>query len=89
MRLFDEKRRKVGIGDIIEFTDMETDEKLRCEVKRTFVYRSFRELYSHHDAASLGYKAGERVDPDDMLEYYKKEDVDKYGVVAIEIALIV
>ena len=51
MRLFDEKRRKVGIGDIIEFTDMETDEKLRCEVKRTFVYRSFRELYSHHDDA--------------------------------------
>ena len=35
-----------------------------------------------------GYLPSEDADPNDMLKYYKQEDIEKYGVLAIEIQLI-
>ena len=34
-------------------------------------------------SADIGYKEEEIADPNDMLMYYKKEDVEKYGVLGI------
>ena len=83
MRLNDEKRSNIKIGDIIEFTNTMTLEKLKVKVDNIYKYANFEELYKHHDKISIGYKEEEIADPNDMLMYYKKEDVEKYGVLGI------
>lgn len=45
MRLNDEKRSKIEIGDEIEFTNTETNEVLICEVIKNYKYINFEELY--------------------------------------------
>ena len=48
-----------------------------------FEYPSFRELYEHHDKLSIGYNENEVADPDDMLQYYTQEQIDKHGALAL------
>ena len=88
MRLNDEKRSNIKIGDIIEFTNTMTLEKLKVKVDNIYKYANFEELYKHHDKISIGYKEEEIADPNDMLMYYKKEDVEKYGVLGIGLKLL-
>ena len=57
------------------------------QVVNIFKYANFAELYKHHDKISIGYKEDETANPDDMLLYYTKEDIEKYGVVGIEISV--
>ena len=83
MRLNDEKRSNIKIGDIIEFTNTMTLEKLKVKVDNIYKYANFEELYKHHDKISIGYKKEEIANPKDMLMYYKKENVEKYGVLGI------
>lgn len=85
MRLCDEKRSIISIGDSIEFTNTSTDEILDCEVTNLFKYGSFDELYKHHDKVSIGYSDEEIANPNDMLVYYSVEKIAKYGVVGIEV----
>ena len=88
MRLQDEKRALIKEGDSVEFTDVETLETILCKVVRLHCYKSFDELYAQHDKISLGYQENEEAIPTDMLAYYPQEEVRKYSVVGIEIALI-
>lgn len=53
-----------------------------------YKYANFTELYKHHDKVSIGYKEDEIANPDDMLLYYTREDIEKYGVVGIKMSLI-
>ena len=87
MRLYDEKRASINVGDCIEFLDMETEETILCEVVHLYRYANFNQLYAHHDKISLGYAENEDANPKDMLVYYSQEEVAKYGVVGIEIML--
>lgn len=87
MRLNDEKRDAIKIDDIIEFTNTTTKEKITCSVKNLYYYSDFTELYKNHDKLSIGYKENEEADSDDMLKYYSKEQIEKYGVVGIEITV--
>ena len=87
MRLNDEKRSKIEIGDEIEFTNTETNEVLTCEVINIYKYSSFVELYKNHNKISIGYKDDEIANPNDMLMYYSRDNIDKYGVLGIEITL--
>ena len=86
MRLFDEKRSRLQKGDEIEFENVETKETLLCKVTGIYRYKSFEELYKNHDKISIGYAESEVADPKDMLAYYSKEEIERYGVVAIELA---
>ena len=88
MRLYDEKRSLIKVGDSIEFTDVETGALLLCEVVHLYRYNNFQQLYSHHDKISIGYVEEEEANPDDMLDYYTQEEIEKYGVVGIEIGLL-
>lgn len=88
MRLYDEKRSLINEGDMVEFTDVETAEKLVCKVVKLHRYASFEELYSHHSKTSIGYAENEEANPQDMLVYYPMEEAQKYGVVGIEIQVI-
>ena len=49
LRLNDEKRRLIKVGDIIRFTNRVTLEELDAEVINLYSYPSFEELYKHFD----------------------------------------
>lgn len=88
LRLYDEKRQKVGVNDIIEFTNINTMEKLSVIVLDLYKYSSFEELYKNFDKTELGYDEREEASYKDMEEYYSKDEQDKYGVLGIRIKKI-
>ena len=88
LRLNDEKRRCVAVGDEIEFTCVETGEVLLTVVKHRHEYADFHTLYENFDKERLGYLPKEPASPDDMLEYYSADDVNRYGVVGLEIEIL-
>ena len=88
LRLNDEKRRLINIGDIIVFENRTTNEQIRVKVFNLHKYDSFEELYKHFDKISLGYAKDEEANYKDMEKYYSPSEQEKYGVVGIEIKLI-
>jgi len=88
MRLYDEKRQLISIGDIITFTNIETMECFDVKVINLHRCENFGELYNKFDKVRLGYSENEEAKPDDMEEYYSKDEIAKYGVVGIEIKKI-
>jgi len=88
IRLYDEKRRLIKIGDTIEFTNRITDEKICVKVVKLHILNNFEELYKKFDKVLLGYNKDEIASPNDMNKYYSKEEQEKYGVVGIEIKLL-
>lgn len=88
MRLYDEKRSLIKKGDIIEFTNITTNEKIKTIVIDLHKYNSFDELYSKFNKIRLGYKEDEKANPYDMEQYYSKDEIVQNGVIGIEIKLI-
>lgn len=89
LRLYDEKRQKIFIGDCINFINMNNiNEVLKVKVKQIYKYKNFKELYKNFDKISIGYKQDEIPNYKDMELYYTEDDIKKYGVVAIEIELL-
>ena len=87
VRLNDEKRSLIKIGDFIEFTNLDTGETLKVKVINLHKYSSFKELFDSFPHARLGLK-----DTDDegiMNSFYTLEEQKKYGVLGIEITKIV
>ncbi len=87
LRLYDEKRKLLNIGDLIEFTNISTQEKITVQIDELYKYKSFDELYRNHDKKDLGYTEDEVADPSDMEKYYSKEEQQMYGVVGIKFHL--
>lgn len=91
LRLFDEKRRKIKMGDIIIFTNIINPCRRICaKVIKLHRFDSFSELYRYLPLDKCGYTAEEMSDADskDMERYYSIEQQEKYGVLGIEIKLI-
>ena len=90
LRLYDEKRRRIAVGDTIAFTETDTGEKLCVTVTALHVFPSFDELYRALPLTKCGYTEAElpSASPDDMLAYYSKERQQKYGVVGIAVAVL-
>lgn len=88
MRLCDEKRSLISINDTIEFTNTKNGEILACLVTNLYKYKTFDELYKHHDKISIGYEEDEIADPSDMLAYYSEEKIAKHGVLGIEVKIL-
>ena len=89
LRLYDEKRRKIRIGDTISFTNTVSKEVLSVKVLELSVFDSFEMLYRQLPLSACGYTEEEldTASPDDMNAYYSREMQQKYGVVGIRIAL--
>ena len=85
MRLNDERRKKLKVNDLIIFTNNLTNEKLEVIILDIKKYHDFYELYSNYKKEELGYLKNEIADPKDMYQYYSKEQILKYGVLAIKI----
>ena len=88
MRLYDEKRKKIQVGDVIEFTNMVTGYKVQAKVLALHIYPSFEEIYSKFNKVCLGYEEHEMALYTDMEQYYLSTEIEKYGVVGIEIELM-
>lgn len=87
LRLNDEKRQKIKVGDTIVFTQAETEEPLITEVINLYPFRSFTELYDHLPLLQCGYTENDILSarPEDMNLYYSPELQEKYGALGIEI----
>ena len=84
-RLYDEKRRKVKIGDKIEFSKLpDLQEKILVDVLDLYTEPSFEELFEklYEDKEIAKQKANA------MYEIYSPENEKKYGVVGIKIKLV-
>ena len=88
LRLYDEKRQKIKVGDIIFFVQTETEETIRAEVTGLRKYADFKALYAAENPTAMGYSEGETADPRDMSQYYDEVEIKKYGTLAIEIKRI-
>lgn len=93
MRLYDEKRRLIKIGDEIEFNlmadgfDNENQPTIFGKVTGLCRFDNFQQLYENYNKERLGYCKDENADFKDMLKYYSEQDIEKYGVFAIEIEI--
>jgi ASC-1-like (ASCH) protein len=87
LRLLDEKRQKIRVGDIILFTDTDTGEVLTRTVADLHCFPSFEELYKTLPLLRCGYTSEDLpwAKPSDMEQYYSPEEQHKYGVVGIEL----
>lgn len=90
VRLLDEKRQKIKVGDEIEFLkEPEKAEKLLTQVKNLYYYSSFEELL---DAYPIECFAGKETSKEELLSilssFYSKDEEKKYGVVGIRVEVI-
>jgi ASC-1-like (ASCH) protein len=91
LRLNDEKRRKLRVGDVIRFEKAdEEDEVLHVFVRGLHPFKSFSELYCALPLEKCGYLPEElaHASPEDMNIYYSEEEQRRWGVLGIEIELI-
>lgn len=90
LRLNDDKRRAIAVGDEIEFVNsLNTDLSLCCTVVALHTFPSFEDLYNHLPLSKCGYTDNDisAASAKDMDLYYSKEMQDTYGVIGIEIEL--
>lgn len=85
IRLYDDKRRRVKVGDSILFTEIGTENTVEVLVTFVKVYKTFEELFADFPSSSLGYDECKPCLYTDMYEYYTKKDEAFYGVAAIGI----
>ncbi len=85
LRLRDEKRSKIKVGDRIRFDLVDGAESLTAEVVALYSFASFEELYKALPLEKCGYEDATKARWQDMEEYYSKEEQEKYGVLGIEI----
>lgn len=91
VRLFDEKRQRVSVGDEIEFTLIDDPaEKILVEVIGLSRFKTFSDLYSSFHYSMFGHPHGTSLKDQikDISECYPNEDEEKYGCFGIHIRLV-
>lgn len=90
LRLNDEKRQKIAVGDTIVFTNTETQETLSAKVLALHKFPDFEALYNALPLEKCGYNASELATAHytDMEQYYPQEKIQKYGALGIEICVL-
>lgn len=87
LRLFDEKRQQIKVGDKIIFTNTATGETHCTTVVKLHRFSDFEELYKSLPLLKCGYTVEDvdKATPSDMEQYYSVAEQKKYGVVGIEL----
>ena len=90
IRLFDEKRKKIKIGDTIIFLkEPKLNESFSTKVVELLKYNTFEEMFKNFDISILADKSMTKEELINVLEqFYTKEEQEKYGVLGIKIELI-
>ena len=85
-RLYDEKRRKIAIHDIIEFSNInDPHQKITVKVTALLNYATFSDLFDSFPPEDFGGTSKE--DLMGIFKYYTKEEERKYTVLGIKIVL--
>ena len=88
LRLYDEKRQSIQLGDIIEFAKSD-DEKFKAEVVGLLRYNSFADLFKDFDISILADSSMTKQELLEVLEeFYSEEKQAEFGVIGIRIKLI-
>lgn len=90
LRLNDEKRQKLKIGDTIIFAEKNNDKnKISVEVIDLFKCNTFNEILDMFDVEILADKSISKKDILNNLErFYTKQQQLEYGVLGIQIKLL-
>lgn len=84
LRLFDEKRQRIKVLDEIVFTNEKSGESVTLKVSALFRAPDFASLFESVDAKKCGLFS--QSPENEMLKYYTKEEIEKYGVLAIALS---
>ena len=87
LRLHDEKRRLIAVGDTITFTCTADERTVAVKVASLHPFASFEALYAALPLTECGYTSenAASASPTDMEQYYSPEKQAQYGVLAIEV----
>ncbi|HEO6712569.1 TPA: RNA-binding protein [Streptococcus agalactiae] len=91
LRLYDERRQTITIGDYIVFYLLnDKRKKLTTEVACLHIFDDFSQLYESLDLLKCGYTLDdiETARPEEMERYYPPEQIRKYGALGIELRLL-
>ena len=90
IRLFDEKRQQIKIGDTIKFLkEPELIESFNVKVVDLLRYNNFEEMFKDFDISVLADKSMTKEGLINVLEqFYTKEKQEQYGVLGIRIELL-
>lgn len=90
IRLNDEKRQNIKLGDKIKFLkEPDLNESFEAKVIGLLRYNSFEEMFKDYDISILSDKSMTKEELISVLEqFYTKEKQEKYGVLGIRIELI-
>lgn len=90
IRLFDEKRQQIKIGDTIKFLkEPELNEFFEAKVVGLLRYNSFEDMFNDFDISILSDKSMTKNELIAVLEqFYTKEKQEQYGVLGIRIELL-
>lgn len=86
-RLFDEKRRELKIGDIIEFTNSLTpQETITTKIIGLLNYQSFNDLISDFPAVYFGTDNKQEL-LNDLGNFYSHDQEKEFSVIGIRVRL--
>ena len=90
IRLNDEKRQNIKLGDKIKFLkEPDLNESFEAQVIGLLRYNSFEDMFKDFDISILSDKSMTKEELISVLEqFYTKEKQEKYGVLGIRIELI-
>ena len=90
IRLNDEKRQNIKLGDKIKFLkEPDLNESFEAQVIGLLRYNSFEEMFKDYDISILSDKSMTKEELISVLEqFYTKEKQEKYGVLGIRIELL-
>lgn len=84
IRLNDEKRKKLKVGDIINIVNRESNKSINVKIINLEYFQSFNECINNYDLNRL---YNNKITCNEFIQllykFYTKEDEIKYGVVAI------
>ena len=90
IRLNDEKRQLINIGDIINFKMVEDEDKtIKTQVEDLIEYDNFKDLVNSYDITDIALETDTKEKLLDMLDtFYSEEDQSKYKALAIKVKVL-
>lgn len=85
IRLFDEKRKNLRIGDNLIFNLKDSNENIKTKIINLKQFENFEKVYLYYPVNKYE-KNHKNIKSavDSMYKYYSKEDEEKFGVIVIE-----
>ena len=86
IRVNDEKRRNLNIGDSLVFLKRPDEvEKISAKVTNLLYFKDFLDVVNYYDMERIYLKDTTKDEYVELMKkFYSDEEVNKYGVVAIE-----